>query len=507
MKIKILKSGNRIVVDSQDQELVAALLDAVTFRAREFYHPAISRRKKPVVDVVDYVVGGKDVHGRFSTAFGFYERIVQRLRKAGFSRPELVDYAPPADPTVLEPQWDRLYQDERLVLRPGQDEFLVQFFSHPHGRFSLPTAWGKTFLIGIIGLLLPRAVIHVITKRVPVLEQRIYPELQGMLPDVGLVSGGRKRVGHRIMCYSAMSLHHSSARCDIMIADESHELCSDKISQELARYTYSRNYGLSATHDMRLDQKDFRGEAVFGPVIFERTYAESVEQGLIVPIEVHWRDTIMEQDPCTADMDFTARKRHGIWRNAYRNQLIAEDARAYPEEQVLITVETIDHAMHLKRLLPEFELVYAVNGLEHHKRQRYIRWGCISAQEPLMSQARYRELTTLFERGKLRKAICTTVWNVGVDFRDLQVLVRADAGGSPVNDVQIPGRTSRKGRLTDKQVGIVRDYLDQFNWGFRLKAVNRYKTYRGLQWQQVLPPGRTVAGDRQVREKQRTFKA
>ena len=94
-------------------------------------------------------------------------------------------------------------------------------------------------------------------------------------------------------------------------------------------------------------------------------------------------------------------------------------------------------------------------------------------------------LTKQFERGELKKAICTTVWNVGVSFNALEVLIRADAGGSPINDVQIPGRVSRISE--GKECGIVHDYLDQFNSGFKRRAKNRSKSYKENNWEQSFP--------------------
>ena len=72
-----------------------------------------------------------------------------------------------------------------------------------------------------------------------------------------------------------------------------------------------------------------------------------------------------------------------------------------------------------------------------------------------------------------------------MNFTLLNVLNRADAGGSPIMDTQIPGRTARIS--AGKEVGIVRDYRDQFNTGFKRKASNRYTNYAGHGWTQVLP--------------------
>ena len=70
-------------------------------------------------------------------------------------------------------------------------------------------------MIGIIAALLPKARIDVVTTKLSVLRERIYPELQHMVGDVGLVCTGRLR-NKRVMCWSARSLHKAEADADIV---------------------------------------------------------------------------------------------------------------------------------------------------------------------------------------------------------------------------------------------------------------------------------------------------
>ena len=270
-------------------------------------------------------------------------------------------------------------------------------------------------------------------------------------------------------------------------------MVADQAARNFARWDQSRNFGLSASHNMRLDNKDLRGEGIFGPIVYSMGYEEAKDHGLVVPIKVIWTKVKTDFDPCEGTDDVMKNKL-GIWTNDYRNDLIANDARVDEDgkpwgddTQVLITCSTIEHAVHLKKRLPEFTLVYAENGMSDRDRSMYVRYGFLPANEPRMTAERRQVLARRFEKGMLKKAICTTVWNVGVDFQDLAVLVRADGGGSPVNDTQIPGRTSRLGTNKDKKIGIVRDYTDQFNSGFQRKAAGRSRNYAAKGWEQVYP--------------------
>lgn len=485
--VTLLKSGNRLVLSPTTAEIAEAVSPVLSFTETKQLRGKDAVEAGADIEFIDWQCFTFDHRDRLSTSFGFYSRVTKALKQAHF-KVKLEDLTPPQRPEIFEPRWERLVGPESPYgLRHKQLDFLVKLLSRPCGCFDCPPGYGKSFLIGLIATLLPKAKIHVVTKRVPVLRDRIYPELCQMVPNVGIVGGGKKIYGRRVMLFSADSLHNSDGDADILIGDECHELAADRAAYNLGRYDRSRNYGLSASHNMRLDNKDLRVEGIFGPIIFKVSYQEAVQHGMVVPIRVIWRKVNMDMNPCSGLHD-VAKKRRGIWRNTFRNEMIAEDANRYDDDtQTLITVETIDHAVHLKKLLPNFTLVYAEEGMDPEVRDKYIRWGLISRNEPHMDRARRDKLTKMFEKGKLKKAICTPVWNVGVSFNNLAVLIRGDAGGSPINDVQIPGRVSRITQSGDKPYGIIHDYQDKFDNGFKIKSGKRKKSYADQGWEQDWP--------------------
>lgn len=458
------------------------------YGAERFDEGNLGRR----VELTDYECYFLDHRNRIATTLGFYHRIMKSLKHRGYTV-DITDLTPHAKPQIFEPRWDRLFDPQwGITLKPGQDEFLLKFFAQVKrglpGRVDAPPGYGKSFLIGLIGLMLPKAVIHYASKRAAVMRDRIYPELAGMLPDVGLIGGGMKKGGCRVQGYTFDSLHHSDGKCDILIVDECHEAAADDAAEQLAKYDESLNFGFSATHEMRLDNKDMRVEGMFGPVIYKMPYQEAVQHGLVVPIEVRWVDVRMDMDPCEGLEDSVERKRWGIWRNRYRNRLFAAKARQHLDQQILITCETIEHALAMKRELPDFTLVYAAKDISPDKK-RYFRTRKLWPKKGLkrMTPERLKKLTRMFERGKLRHVIVTTVWNVGVSMNHLEVLVRVDAGGSPIMDTQIPGRTSRPNAAINKLKGIIYDGRDQFNSGFKRKSGNRRSGYVSNGWKQIDP--------------------
>src|ERR1035437_6638258 len=104
--IKLLKSGNRLTINSVEPALVLALEEALSFTATKFrFGP--DRHHKGAIELVAFDCFILDHRGRVSTSAGFYKRITDLLEARGY-RVELDDLSPPEDPTIFEPQWDRI---------------------------------------------------------------------------------------------------------------------------------------------------------------------------------------------------------------------------------------------------------------------------------------------------------------------------------------------------------------------------------------------------------------
>lgn len=487
--VTLLKAGNRMAVTPPDDGVYGLLEPILRYTSKRILYGEERYEAQSNVELQDWDLFIYDVKKRLVCPFGFYHRVRETLSEHGY-RVKIRDLRPHPNPRIFDPDWDRVLRWAKL--RYGQDQFIIKAASHPCGRFSCPPGYGKSFLIALMSQAFPKARIDVTTADASV-TRRLYNELIGLMPNVGCKGAGKSITGKRVQLYCAASLHHSDFQADILLADEVHQLGADRYAESLARYQSSRMFGMSATHDMRLDNKDIRLEGVFGPIIFELGYQECVDQGLIVPIKVIWRPVVMDRDPAEGEKD-TARVRAGIWQNKYRNEMIAHDVcqllnRADKEEQILVAVRTVEHLVHLKKEFRKkgvnIPLVYAEGGLPSDDRRKYIKWGLIDNDEPDMSLNLRKQYEDDFKAGKIRIAACNSVWDTGMDFPKLTVLARGDALASQTLDTQIPGRTSR---LDDgKQYGLVLDYMDQFNQYFRDKALDRQKGYKRNGWDQIYP--------------------
>jgi superfamily II DNA or RNA helicase len=221
------------------------------------------------------------------------------------------------------------------------------------------------------------------------------------------------------------------------------------------------------------------------------TYPEAVEHKCVVPMEVNW-NPVMATSQGNYD-DILDRERYGIWQNAHRNAIIAERAHHYSDhgDQVLVIVSKVEHAMFLKKHLPDFTLCYG--ELDPKDRRWYISEGLIPEKQPQMTLDRRLMLTRAFRAGRLKKVIATGVWNRGVDFRNLGVLIRADAQSSPIADIQIPGRLSRTAVEAGKEVGIVEDFMDQFDKALAERARRRRSNYKSYGWTQLIPSRKNMS--------------
>lgn len=414
---------------------------------------------------------------------GYLARMINRLRKLECQPSLRENTVERKRPNCYVPQWENLAG--RIEFRPRQEECLQTIARAPCGIIKAVTGFGKTTLIGAAALLFPEAKIHVVTKSVDVAE-RIVRSLKRLLPKVGRVGDGWKQ-WERVTVITAGSLAHSDGDADFLFADEVHQLATVNFSTALAaRYRHSRNYGMSATPYARMDNAHAVLEPLFGPMVFELTYQNAVDLGLVVPVKVNWLPMRLRSNPAERYGNRVARKRYGIWTNRERNGIIADAVREYPEShQILILVETIEHAVHLGALLPEFKLVYG--NMAPYDCAAYRKKKLLPEDYRPLNEFQKHDMRSAFESGELKRVIATDVWATGVDFEQLSVLVRADDRDSDIVDVQGPGRVSRIYTAPDgtrKEFGEVLDCMDTFDPTFYRKSLGRRNSYKLLGWEQ-----------------------
>jgi len=365
------------------------------------------------------------------------------------------------------------------ALRKGQDTALVNLAEAQCGTIEAATGYGKTHLIVQVAKMYPNQNIVITTARKSVVKT-IYDRLikeAALAGQVGMISSELNTgPDFRVVVSTIRSLFKTNReRCDILIADESHNFGAAAAADEVARFPNARRYGFSASSKGRSDNADLVTEALFGPILFDFSYQESVDSGAVVPIEVHvYR---VHKGRSEEYKDTIAVNRHGLWRNPWRNAKIAEIARANKDKQILILCETLDHVMHIKRRLPEATIAYS-NCSKARYEKEYVDKNF--TKDPYLKAKDIAKIQEGLETGKVRLCISTMIFKEGVDFRQLGLLIRADGGSGTIASTQIPGRLSRTCDGKDK--GILVDFMDIFDKRLRAKSVKRIASYRKKQW-------------------------
>ena len=375
-----------------------------------------------------------------------------------------------------------------LEFREGQRPILESMAVADRGRIVVPPAVGKSLLIAWYAKLMPQARIIVSTKQKSVLAQ-IYEYLQAELSEpVGFVCSGKNiEPNARVVCVSQGTVakyfpHDGEQDVDVLFVDEYHEWGSQQKLEILGAVKEAKLFGLSG-NNIRGDGAEFRLDGFFGPMLAEMSHAEAVKKNLVTPICVVWVPVDSYISPFKKEDGLDERQRYGIWRYAVRNRSIAEVARLFGEDdQVLISVRSIEHALFLRQFLPEFTVVHGVQN------DRTSNLGMFRAMEltsgmPPMTDERLQMLKMQFSDGTLKKVIATDVWKHGVSFPHLSVVIRAEGSDSIVSDTQWPGRASRI--KEGKNVSLVFDFTDEYDNRFWHKAIQRRNRYAQQQYEQI----------------------
>jgi len=275
---------------------------------------------------------------------------------------------------------------------------------------------------------------------------------------------------------------HPSYFANGKLVHNCHQLAAPTYSQMLGRYTSAKMIGFSATPKGRMDGRDVLLEAIFGPILYEFPYQEAQSAGRVVPITTEFL-RVKEGPDVSGIGSIPVREQVGIWTNQHRNKVIAERVKQFePDEQVMIMVKTIEHAVRLKELLPDFTLIHAADGMDPERFREYVRSGMLQADEPQLTKDRLKTLRRDFASGKLKKVISNYVWSTGVNFVNLAVLVRADAAASEIADGQIPGRICRRVPGI-KESALLIDVYDEWDQTFLERSRKRRVNYAKRGWE------------------------
>jgi superfamily II DNA or RNA helicase len=381
---------------------------------------------------------------------------------------------------VLPPE--PLY-DEVEDLREDHPNILAAMVDNPRGILEAPTGDGKTFIMcQAARMWCPLGLKILFIVPGIALARSVKRRLEKAMPDRTICRCDSKRGGTFIPAAAAcvaspFSLHHVPVDWpDIVIADEVHEMGSPTVYPGLMAFQECNFYGFSATPFDRSDNGNLAIEATFGSYIYRKEYQRSVRQGYVAQIHVEIYTVETEEVPAKSK---ASEQRTGYWLNHVRNQAIAELASQFKDDQqLLIYCNRVEHVLALRRLLPDYALIYGPLDKRRWAELRKMRLVEQNEWEEMKSPD-VDALTQAFEANTIKRAICTGCWRKGVDFPHLYGLIRADGSSGKIDCVQVAGRLSRTG---SGDTAVLIDFLDRFGKSFLNRSYNRIKHYRDQGW-------------------------
>lgn len=368
--------------------------------------------------------------------------------------------------------------------RDNQRLIIDDILTHTTGQYVASTGAGKSYTIQKICKVFPRARILISTYSATVLSQ-LYEDVtaDGDI-DAGIYSSQAKDPAGRVLFCSLGCLHKFSDRLwDIFILDEKHECATLERTQQLLQIKSRCSYAFSANHNQRKDQADFWLNATFGENRVQVPYKEVVADGDIVPVEIQWENVKGNQAIAKLDARHPAFERLAYWANDSRNLQIAELVEKYKQgHQVLVYVQTVEHAYKLRMLL---DCPVAHAKLGHERWQELKLQGLVKHDESNPSKKDLDLLRKRFASGDIRLAICNSVWKRGINFPQLEYLIRADSSSSEHDATQITGRVNRKCPAIGKTKGVVIALKDSFNDAALRRSFNNKKNYDKIGYKQI----------------------
>jgi len=241
----------------------------------------------------------------------------------------------------------------RGTLRPFQEKAVKDVLSRDFGTLSSPTGSGKTCMaLYCIAERKQPALIVVHTREL--LEQwinRIHTFLDIPVNEIGVIGGGKKRVGEKITVATVQTLYKCAEEISLhigfLIVDEAHRCPSRIFTEAVTGFDSKYMLGLSATPFRR----DGLSRLIYwhlGDVVHEVKKDDLLQTGDIVPAEVVIRETNFRTwlDPSEEYSTMLTE----LTRDPERNQLIARDIAAEAKNGGRISLVLSDRKAHCDTL-------------------------------------------------------------------------------------------------------------------------------------------------------------
>ena len=307
------------------------------------------------------------------------------------------------------------------------------------GLIKAPTRYGKTAILCNIVNAFPGLKTVVIAPGIDLL-----PQLEDALRFFckerevkGIYTGSRNHTQSSDITVCSVDsidkLDYGSTR--LVIVDEPHAIATGPRASALAQFNNARLFGLGATTSGRWEGNDIMIDALFGPILAERTYTEAVTEGAIAPIRVKFIEIPFRH--------FPVRTRATAYKKLLELPAYMNAIRRLSQEIIPADWQT---------------LFFISNEKQGRKVLEQVGGDAVLAMDKLMKKAGDRRIMfALLKAGKISRAVCSNIYSTGVTIDNVRCAVNCAEGGANILSIQKPGRLAEV--KEGKEAGYMFDFM------------------------------------------------
>jgi superfamily II DNA or RNA helicase len=251
------------------------------------------------------------------------------------------------------------------VLRPYQQRAVDEVLSSRFGVLEAPTGSGKTVMaLNIISERRQPALIVCHTKEL--LNQwvdRIHSFLGIPIDEIGIIGGGKQRIGGRVTVAMVQTLHKCKEdvfpRIGHLVVDECHRCPSRTFTEAVAAFDSQFMLGLSAT-PYRRDRLTKLIYLYLGDRVAAVDQGELTETGAILPFKVRWVKTDFETD-LDASTKYS-RMLSELTKDPERNRLICSETARQAKNGGGIPLVLSDRKAHCEAICEALERNHGIES-------------------------------------------------------------------------------------------------------------------------------------------------
>ncbi|MEM2741044.1 MAG: DEAD/DEAH box helicase [Nitrososphaeria archaeon] len=338
-------------------------------------------------------------------------------------------------------------QDTKILknLRNYQLEAVKSLIQNIRGIVQIPTGGGKTWIIAsIIELAKPTTNILVIVPKSSTLLLQHLNFLLQFFPkeEIGYYYSEGKKPGRiTLTTINSLKLIPHINQIDMILIDECQATPSTTILEimQLAKNSWIR-YGFSATPLGRSDERDYYTHAILGDILYKVDYRTLQEQNFLSEMyyySIHFSTPyiLYKNQKIPVDTDLFYLNKYNevcklfIENNPYRLEIITKLTNyiltKYPERNCMIICDRKKLASNiyqeLSSLFPN-QVKLLTGDTSHNAREKSL---------------------TQFKNNQIRILITTQLIEYGIDIPNLNTIILASIGKSPIQLIQRIGRGMR----------------------------------------------------------------